>query len=76
MFDDDNLVSNAGLVPLMQLADKVQIASSRVKSGAVNPASKRIQTAQAARPCAKPGLNVAATSFWGWSWAQTVFVCM
>ena len=50
VFDDDNLVSCAGLVPVMQLAeqthlphllvDKVRITSSRVKSGAANPAPK------------------------------------
>lgn len=50
LFDDDNLVSCAGLVPVMTLAtqtglpglltDKVRIASSRVKSGAANPAPK------------------------------------
>ncbi|MGH3968197.1 MAG: IS1380 family transposase [Mycobacterium sp.] len=50
VFDDDNLVSCAGLVPVMRLAeqtglpgllaDKVRIASSRVKSGAANPAPK------------------------------------
>lgn len=50
VFDDDNLVSCAGLVPVMRLAeqtrlphllaDKVRIASSKVKSGAANPAPK------------------------------------
>ena len=50
VFDDDNLVSLAGLVPVMALAaqtglsallaDKVHIAEPRIKSGAVNPAPK------------------------------------
>jgi len=50
VFDDDNLVSCAGLVPVMTLAQqtglsrllsaKVQIAASRIKSGAANPAPK------------------------------------
>ena len=50
MFDDDNLVSCAGLVPVMtlaaqtglteMLADKVHIAETRIKSGAANPAPK------------------------------------
>ncbi len=50
VFDDDNLVSCAGLVPLMRLAEqtglpdllaeKVQINDSKVKSGAANPAPK------------------------------------
>ena len=50
MFDDDNLVSCAGLVPVMALAaqtalpallaDKVHIAEPRIKSGAANPAPK------------------------------------
>ncbi|HEU4362807.1 MAG TPA: IS1380 family transposase [Mycobacterium sp.] len=50
VFDDDNLVSCAGLVPVMALAaqtglgellaDKVHIAASKIKSGAVNPAPK------------------------------------
>jgi hypothetical protein len=49
-FDDDNLVSVAGLVPVMtlaeqtgltsMLADKVAIASPRIKSGSANPAPK------------------------------------
>lgn len=49
-FDDDNLVSVAGLVPVMRLAeqagltamltDKVCIASPRIKSGSANPAAK------------------------------------
>jgi Transposase DDE domain group 1 len=49
-FDEDNLVSVAGLVPVMTLAeqtgltrlfdDKVAIASPRVKSGSANPAPK------------------------------------
>jgi Transposase DDE domain group 1 len=50
VFDDDNLVSCAGLVPVMTLAEriglpellaaKVHIAESKIKSGAVNPAPK------------------------------------
>jgi hypothetical protein len=50
MFDDDNLVSLAGLVPVMGLAEqtglgallaeKVWVASVRVKSGAANPGPK------------------------------------
>lgn len=50
MFDDDNLVSCAGLVPVMtlaaqtglveMLAEKVHIAETRIKSGAANPAPK------------------------------------
>lgn len=50
VFDDDNLVSCAGLVPVMtlaaqtglteMLADKVHIAETRIKSGAANPAPK------------------------------------
>jgi len=50
VFDDDNLVSLAGLVPVMTLAEqtglpdllaeKVAIAESKIKSGAANPAPK------------------------------------
>jgi len=50
VFDDDNLVSCAGLVPVMALAEqaglsqlldeKVRITESRIKSGAANPAPK------------------------------------
>src|SRR3954447_3875870 len=49
-FDEDNLVSAAGLVPLLGLAEqnrlpeilagKVSIKTSRIKSGSANPASK------------------------------------
>src|SRR4051812_14800400 len=49
-FDEDNLVSDAGLVPLLGLAEqtrlpqilaeKVSITTSRVKSGAANPTPK------------------------------------
>ena len=49
-FDEDNLVSDAGLVPLLELAEqtrlpeiiaeKVSIKTSRIKSGAANPAAK------------------------------------
>ena len=50
MFDEDNLVSCAGLVPVMTLAEQtglsellthnVHIAAPRIKSGSVNPAPK------------------------------------
>ena len=50
MFDEDNLVSCAGLVPVMRLAEqtglgrllveKVRITAARIKSGAANPAPK------------------------------------
>ena len=50
VFDDDNLVSCAGLVPVMVLAEqtgmrallgeKVRISAPRIKSGAANPAPK------------------------------------
>jgi len=50
VFDDDHLVSCAGLVPVMALAtqtglpallaDKINIAKPRVKSGSANPAPK------------------------------------
>jgi hypothetical protein len=50
LFDDENLVSCAGLVPVMTLAtrtglsdllaDKVRIAEPRIKSGSANPAPK------------------------------------
>src|SRR3954467_4400995 len=49
-FDEDNLVSDAGLVPLLGLAEqtrlpqilaeKVSITTSRIKSGAANPTPK------------------------------------
>ena len=49
-FDEDNLVSYAGLVPLLGLAEqtrlpqilaeRVSITTSRIKSGAANPAPK------------------------------------
>ena len=52
VFDDDNLVSCAGLVPVMTLAaqtglpellaEKVRIIESRIKSGAANPAPKLV----------------------------------
>jgi len=52
VFDDDNLVSCAGLVPVMTLAERtglsdllaqtVHIASPRIKSGAANPAPKLV----------------------------------
>ena len=50
VFDDQNLVSCAGLIPVMTLAEqtglvrlldeKVRITASRIKSGAANPAPK------------------------------------
>jgi hypothetical protein len=50
VFDDDNLVSHAGLVPLMELAEQaglsrllaehVRFSNERVKSGAANPTPK------------------------------------
>jgi hypothetical protein len=50
VFDDDNLVSSAGLVPVMALAEqtglgrllgeKVHIKAPRIKSGSANPAPK------------------------------------
>jgi len=50
VFDEDNLVSCAGLVPVMALAEqaglsellanKIHIAAPRVKSGSANPAGK------------------------------------
>jgi hypothetical protein len=50
VFDEDNLVSCAGLVPMMALAEqaglsellanKIHIAAPRVKSGSANPAPK------------------------------------
>ena len=50
VFDDDHLVSSAGLVPVMMLAEqtqlpellseKVHIAEPKIKSGAANPAPK------------------------------------
>ena len=50
MFDEPNLVSAAGLVPIMELAEQtglswligkqVDLPSTRVKSGAVNPVGK------------------------------------
>src|SRR6476620_7714960 len=49
-FDEDNLVSAAGLVPLLELAEqtrlpqiiaeKVSITTPRIKSGAANPVAK------------------------------------
>ena len=50
VFDEQNLVSSAGLVPMLELAEQtglsrligehVDLPSTRVKSGAVNPAGK------------------------------------
>jgi Transposase DDE domain group 1 len=52
VFDDDNLVSCAGLVPVMTLAEqaglsrlldeKVRISEPRIRSGAANPAPKLV----------------------------------
>ena len=51
-FDEDNLVSDAGLVPLLGLAEQtrlpeilaetVSIKTSRIKSGAANPVPKLV----------------------------------
>ena len=51
-FDEDNLVSHAGLVPLLGLAEqtglpeiiagKVSITTPRIKSGAANPVPKLV----------------------------------
>ena len=51
-FDDENLVSHAGLVPVLELAEQaglrhllhehVKITSGRVKSGAANPVPKLV----------------------------------
>ena len=51
-FDEDNLVSHAGLVPLLGLAEqtrlpqiiaeKVSIKTARIKSGAANPVPKLV----------------------------------
>ncbi len=50
LFDDDNIVSYGGLIPVMTLAqltglsdlltEKITITTSKVKSGAANPAPK------------------------------------
>ena len=50
MFDEDNLVSHAGLVPVLELAEQaglsrllaehVRFTSERVRSGAANPTPK------------------------------------
>lgn len=50
VFDDENLVSHAGLVPVMELAERaglrrllaehVRFTSERVRSGAANPTPK------------------------------------
>ena len=52
VFDDEHLVSYAGLVPVMTLAEqtglsrllgeKVHIAEPRIKSGAANPSPKLV----------------------------------
>jgi hypothetical protein len=52
VFDEDNLVSCAGLVPVMALAEQaglsplldnnIHITSTRVKSGAANPVPKLV----------------------------------
>jgi hypothetical protein len=53
-FDEDNLVPHAGLVPLLELAertrlpqllaDKVSIRTARIKSGAANPVPKLLRS--------------------------------
>ena len=70
VFDDDNLVSCAGLVRVMTLAartglvellaEKVHIAEPKVKSGAANPAPK---LASWSRGCA-PARTVSTTLTW------------
>lgn len=50
LFDDDNIVSYSGLIPVMTLvlqtglsdllAEKITITTSKIKSGAANPAPK------------------------------------
>jgi hypothetical protein len=60
VFDDDRLVSCAGLVPVMTLAEqtglsrliaeKVRIAEPRIASGAANPAPKLATVVAANRP--------------------------
>ena len=73
VFDEQNLVSAAGLVPVLELAEQtglsrligehVQLPSTRVKSGAVNPAGKLTsiiagmmcaRTASMTRTCCAP----------------------
>ena len=63
VFDDDNLVSCAGLVPVMTLAtqtglpelltEKVHIAQPRIKSGSANP-SPKLSTVIISRPRSRP----------------------
>jgi len=70
VFDDDNLVSCAGLVPVMTLAEqtglaellgeKVHIAETRIKSGSANPAPK---LATLIGECA-PARTASTTSTW------------
>jgi hypothetical protein len=60
VFDDEHLVSYAGLVPVMTLAEqtglsrllgeKVHIAEPRIKSGAANPSPKLLDPAGATQP--------------------------
>ncbi len=66
MFDERNLVSAAGLVPVMELADQtglsrligqhVTLPSTRVASGAVNPAGK-LSTIIAALMCGADNID-------------------
>ena len=62
VFDDDHLVSYAGLVPVMRLAEqtglgrllaeRVHIGAARIKSGAANPAPKLVFVPVASEPAA------------------------
>jgi hypothetical protein len=66
LFDEPNLVSAAGLVPVMELAEQaglsrligehVELPSTRVKSGAVNPAGK-LTTLIAAMMCGADNID-------------------
>ena len=69
VFDEQNLVSAAGLVPVLELAEQtglsrligehVDLPSARVKSGAVNPAGKLISII-AAMMCGADSIDDAA----------------
>src|SRR4051812_12614649 len=64
-FDEDNLVSDAGLVPLLGLAEqtglaeiiagKVSITTPRIKSGSANPAPKLLTAYLAVLPLSERG---------------------
>src|SRR3954451_12077516 len=74
-FDEDNLVSDAGLVPLVGLAEqtglaeiiagKVSITTPRIKSGSANPAPKLLTVPGRRReshppPPTDPDVNLSA----------------